>query len=77
MKDRFDLENDISSLHVYADQLATLSEGILEHNLSNDEIVNVIEGLKVMLNLHASKMMDTMCQCFKLDSYKNNSKQIA
>ena len=73
MKDRFDLENEISTLHVYADQLATLSEGILEHDLSNDEIVNAIEGLRVMLNLHATKIMDTMCQTFRLDKYRNET----
>lgn len=70
MKDRFHLEDEITTLYAFSQQLETLSEGILEYDLSNDDVVNVLEGLKVMLELHAKKMMDTMCQCFKLDKYK-------
>jgi len=70
MKDRFDLENEITKLHTFADDLSTLSEGILEHSLSRDEIVNAVEGLRVMLTLQANKLMDTMSQCFKLDQYR-------
>jgi len=73
MKDRFDLENEISQLHNFADNLGTVCEGILEHNLDNDEIVNALEGLRVLLNLHANKLHDTMAQCFNLDQYKNIS----
>jgi len=69
MKDRFDLENEIMTLYTFAENLSTLSEGILEHNLSTDEAVNAIEGIRVMLNLQANKLMDTMSQCFKLDQY--------
>lgn len=72
MKDRFNLEEEISQLHNFADQLGSLSEGILEHELTNDEIVNVLGGMKVMLNLHATKLHDTMSQCFKLDGYKDH-----
>jgi hypothetical protein len=70
MKDRFDLENEISALYNFADNLGTLSEGVLEHGLSRDEIVNAIEGLRVMLSLQANKLMDTMSQCFKLGEYR-------
>lgn len=69
MKDRFDLENEISSLYNFADHLNTISEGVLEHGLSQDEIVNAITGIGVLLKLQADKLHDTMCQCFKLDNY--------
>lgn len=69
-KDRFNLENEISFLHTFADNLGSLSEGILEHELTTDETVNAIEGLRVMLSLQANKLMDTMSQCFKLDEYR-------
>jgi len=72
MKDRFNLEDEISTLHSFVQQLDTLNEGILEHDMSRDNISNVICGIKVMLELHAEKMLDTMCQCFKLDSYKHS-----
>ena len=71
MKDRFNLEDEISTLYSFSEQLGTLSEGILEHDLSKDDIVNAIEGLRVMLNLQATKLQDTMCQCFKLDNYRD------
>jgi hypothetical protein len=70
MKDRFDLENEISALYNFAENLGTLSEGVIEHGLSRDEIINAIEGLRVMLSLQANKLMDTMSQCFKLDEYR-------
>lgn len=71
MKDRFILEDEISQLYTFADQLGSLSEGVLEHNLENDEIANALGGLKVLLQIHANKLHDTMSQCFKLDEYKN------
>jgi hypothetical protein len=71
MKDRFDLETEIMGLHSFIDNLGTLSEGILEQDLSNDEVVNALEGLRVMLSLHTNKLMDTMSQCFKLDQYRD------
>lgn len=70
MKDRFNLEDEINTLYAFSDQLGTLSEGILEHNLTTDETINVIEGLRVMINLQAQKLNDTMCQCFRLDGYR-------
>jgi hypothetical protein len=70
-KDRFDLETEIMNLHTFIDNLGTLSEGILEHDLTNDEVVNAIEGLRVMLSLQTNKLMDTMSQCFKLDQYRD------
>lgn len=73
MKDRFDLENEINSFYTFSDQLATISEAIMEQTLTVDETINAIEGLRVMLNLQTSKLMDTMCQCLKLDQYKNYS----
>ena len=70
MKDRFNLEDEINALYAFSDQLATISEGVMEERLSVDETVNAIEGLRVILNLQANKLHDTMCQCFQLDSYK-------
>lgn len=71
MKNRFDLENEISGIYSFSDQLATLSEAILEERLTTDQTVNAIEGIKVMLELQTQKLLDTMCQCFKLDGYKS------
>lgn len=74
MKNRFNLEDEINTLYSFSEQLGTLSEGILEHGLTTDETVNVIEGLRVMINLQTQKLQDTMCQCFKLDNYRNTKR---
>ena len=69
MKDRFDLEDEITSLYAFADQLSSVSEGLLEEILTTDEAVNAIEGIVVLLKLHSQKTYDTMCQCLKLNDY--------
>ena len=71
MKDRFDLENEISFLYNFGENLKTLNEGVVEHDLSNDEIANTIEGIRILLDLHTKKLFDTMTQCFKLDGYND------
>jgi len=71
MKDRFDLEDEISSLYSLSVNLETLREGILEYDLEKDEIVNALQGINVLLTLQTNKLMDTMTQCFKLDQYRD------
>lgn len=69
MKDRFNLEDEINTLYSFSDQLGTLSEAIMNETLTKDETINAIEGLRVMINLQAQKLHDTMTQCFRLDGY--------
>lgn len=71
MKNRFDLENEIGTLYNFAEQLNTLANGVGEKKLTDDEIMNALSGLRVMLNLQADKLYDTMCQCFNLEPYKS------
>lgn len=73
MKNRFDLEQEINEIYSFVDQLGTISEGILEHDLSTDEIVNAIEGLRVIMKLQTQKLHDTMSQCFHLDQYRSST----
>jgi hypothetical protein len=70
MKDRFNLEEEISELYNFADQLDTISKGVLEYDLSPDDTSNALNGLRMLLNLHAQKLHDTMNQCFLLDQYR-------
>ena len=70
MKDRFDLEQEINAIYSFSEQLGTISEGILETELSTDETVNAIEGMRVLINLHTQKLHNTMCQVLRLDNYK-------
>ena len=69
IKDRFDLEQEILTLYEFTKQLDLINEGILEYDMSLDDAVNAIGGIKVMLDLHTQKMFETMKQCFKLDEH--------
>lgn len=65
-KDRFDIEQEITALYNFTQQLDLISEGILEYDMSLDDAVNAINGIKVLLDLHAQKMTTTMISVFNL-----------
>jgi hypothetical protein len=46
----------------------------MEVGMTNDEIVNALDGLAVMLKLHTQKLMDTFTQVHQLDQYNPNKK---
>lgn len=69
MKDRFDLENEINYVSVFAKHLRDLSFNILENDLSADEVANALEGLAVLIDSHERVLFDTFTQALKLDNY--------
>ncbi len=71
--DRFDLENKINETHNFVDRLNDISYGVLELGMTNDEVVNAIDGLAVLLKIHTDKLFDVFCQVHRLDQYNNNS----
>lgn len=74
MKDRFDLEQEILRTTNYADDLRTVVENMLNDSTYNmtdvDKYANTIEGVATLIEMQCNKMLDTMSQCFKLDTYK-------
>lgn len=74
MKDRFDLENEINRVHNYIDDIRMITEFMLndsiESNLDIDKYANALEGIASLMEIHNLKMFDTMCQCFRMDNYK-------
>ena len=52
MKDRFDLENEISQTAIFAKHLRDLRHGILESQSTTNETVSAIEGLAVLIEVH-------------------------
>lgn len=72
--DRFDLEDKISHTYNFIDTINDISYGIMEVGMTNDEIVNALDGLAVMLKLHTQKLMDTFTQVHQLDGYRNFNK---
>lgn len=75
MKDRFDLENEISELHNFVQRLDDLGYGIAELELSQDDIFNALSGLSVLLKIHTEKMFDTFTQAFRLDGYREKAQE--
>lgn len=67
--DRFELENQIMSLHSIVDSLNDISYGVLENEMSSDDISNVLNGLAIMVDLKISKLFDAYRTVFKLDEY--------
>lgn len=75
MKDRYDLETQISELHTFVDRLNDISYGILELGMSNDDVANAVVGIATLLNIQAEKLFDTYKQVHFLDNY-NQTKVI-
>lgn len=68
---RFDLEQQISTILNVCDDLDLLTENILENDMSTDDIANVTLGLSVLLKMRHEKIFDTFKQVFKLDQYND------
>jgi len=73
MSDRFDLESKITDTYHFVDHLNDLSYGVLETNLSQDEIANALHGLAVLVKVHSDKLFEVFSQVFKLDSYNDQT----
>jgi hypothetical protein len=73
MKDRFDLENEISQTSIFAKHLRDLRHGILESQLTKDETVKAIEGLAVLIEVHERVLFNTFIQTLKLDKYNKDN----
>lgn len=76
MKDRFDLENDINNLQHYVEDIRMITEYMINDSVNSsldiDKYINALEGVASLMEMHSLKMFDTMCQCFKLDNYKED-----
>jgi hypothetical protein len=59
--DRFDFEQQIMDCWKVTDEIGTTSEGIIEHDLTADQISNILCGLKELYELKFNKLWD----CFE------------
>jgi hypothetical protein len=69
MADRFDLENEITTLTNVSDDLVLLAHGVLEGDMDADAIANALLGLSVLVTLRSEKLFDVFKSVFKLDEY--------
>jgi len=67
MKDRFDLEECVSSFDNFADSIDLVLESL--GDVPEEVTMNALIGLSTMIRLHTQKTFDTMCQALRLDIY--------
>ena len=58
MSDRFDFEQQIVKCWSITDDVEEVAEGILERDLSHDQIVNALMGIKQLYELKFNKLWD-------------------
>lgn len=73
MSDRFELENRITQFGNFSALIRDLSHNILEHDLSVDEICNILEGIAGLIDNHERITFDVFKQSFNLDEYNEHS----
>lgn len=71
---RFNLEQKILETHDFVDRLNDISYGVLETEMTKDEISDAIHGLAVLLKLHTEKTFDLYKLVFNLDEYRDDLK---
>ena len=64
-KTRFDFEQEIFDCWKVTDDLKVLLEGILEKDISKDEIANIVLGLEQLYNLKFQRTFDTFEELIK------------
>ena len=58
-KDRFDLEQEITDCWQITKDISTLYEGVVESNLTSDQIANTLLGLNQLYELKFNKLFTT------------------
>lgn len=75
MKDRFDLENEITKLYSFIEDIDSVSNLLMDSENLDDNLLdmasNALNGISVLMKIHAEKMLDTTSQIFKLDQYRD------
>ena len=62
MTDRFDLETQITNASLIVEELKLLNEGVLERDLSKDDISNILIGLATLYELKFDKLTNSFEQ---------------
>lgn len=71
-KTRFDLEQDICSIHDCIEDLKRLQWKLLDGpagSMTEDEVANYLLGIEYTLRLRNEKLWDTFCAVFEVDHY--------
>jgi len=57
----FDLELEIHNVCDFSTHLKNLADSYLNNKISKDELVNVLLGLAVLIEVKADKLFEAMC----------------
>ena len=68
--DRFTLESKITDTYNFVTHINDLSDSVSNTSLSEDEIVNALNGLAILLKCHTDKLFEVFSEALKLDGYK-------
>lgn len=72
--DKYDLEQKITETYNFVDRLNDISYGVIETQMTNDEISDAVHGLAILLKLHIEKTFDQYKKVFHLDEYRDDLK---
>ena len=73
MADRFDLESKITDTYNFITHINDLSDSVSNGSLSEDEIVNGLNGVAILLKCHTDKLFEVFSQALKLDGYRDST----
>ena len=59
MNDRFDLEQQIMACWNVTSDIDTLCEGVIESDMTTDQIANILLGMKQLYELKFNKLFNT------------------
>lgn len=68
--DRFTLESKITDTYNFITNINDLSDSVCNGSLSEDEIVNALNGVAILLKCHTDKLFEVFSEALKLDEYK-------
>lgn len=66
------LEEQINNILTICDDLDLLAIGIIDEDLTTDEIANITIGISSLIKLKHKRLFDTYKRVFKLDEYNEN-----
>lgn len=74
MKDRFDLESDITALYSSADDLKAVVQMMYDSDFiyDKDRTWNTLYGLAEVIEAKVGRAMDTFSQVYQLDQYASD-----
>ena len=70
MSDRYDLEQQIMACWNVTSDIETLFEGVVESDMTTDQIANILLGMKQLYELKFDKLFNTFEQLMKDDIIK-------